>query len=88
MKSVTFSNKNIIFPYKSFQTHMCKKINVRLNRTLRRTERYMRKIDLLLKGEYLEITKINNKHIRGDYITFIAHKKKWISKKNYLKIVI
>jgi len=88
MKKVTFSNKVTIFPYVSYQKHTCKTIDIRLNRKIRRIERYMRKVNLLLKTEYLELTKSKTKHIRGPYINFIAHKKKWISKRDNLEVIV
>ena len=50
-------------------------------------ERYMKQNDLLNKDEMLEFTKDQQKHIRGDFINYIAKKRKMIMKKEYVKII-
>lgn len=59
------------------------------NRKLRKIERYMKKINLLFKNEMLEFVRMKQirKHIRGDFINFIAKDLKMISKRQYLNIV-
>jgi len=83
---VRFSNENKIFRYKSIKFPKVYN-NVRLNRRVRSIERHMRNNNLLFKFEYLDLQNISCKHIRGDYINFIARKNRWISTNQYLKIV-
>lgn len=88
-KRVTFCDNNTINIYTSNQTHIYKKIskNIKINRCLRKIEKYMTSVDLLFKNEHLKLTKNNHEHIRGNYIDFIARKYKWINKRRHLKII-
>ena len=90
IKKVTFSKKININHYKITNNYNYKsgrRESLIINRRLRRLERYMRKIDLLTKNEYLDFAHIKIKHIRGDIINFISLRRKWINRKEYLMIV-
>ncbi len=90
-KRVTFSKKIDIKTFKAINNYNFingRGESLRINRRLRRLERYMRKIDLLTKNEYLDFINKPKKHIRGDLINFISRRRKWINRKEYLMIVI
>lgn len=89
-KSVTFKEGTHIFYYvldKRYNYIEGRTKMKKQNRKLRKVERYMKKVNLLNHDEMLQFTKIHSKHIRGDYINFIAKERKMIKKKEYLKII-
>lgn len=89
-KKVTFNKKINVNHYKITNNYNYKsgrRESLIINRRLRRIERYMRKIDLLTKYEYLDFAHKKIKHIRGDIINFISLQRKWIHMKEYLVIV-
>lgn len=59
---------------------------VRTNKKLRKIEKYFRCRDLLLPYEYLSLSNKEHKHIRSDYINFIARLEKFIHNRQWLKI--
>lgn len=90
-KSVSFKEGTHIFFYDCDKTYCYMKDRTRKkiqNRKLRTVERYMKQHYLLNKDEMLEFTKYNPKHIRGDFINYVAKKRKMIRKKEYVKIII
>mgnify|MGYP003386800149 CR=1 FL=1 len=91
-KKVSFSKTTQIFEYdypKSDKLLNRKKRrkNIQRMRQIRNIERYMHKNKLLFTNEYLSIHHKPVKHIRGDSINFISRKNKWITSKQYLKII-
>jgi len=89
-KTVSFSERKHIFYYDCDKTYCYRKDRSKkktMNRKLRTVERYMKQNDLLHKDEMLEFTKDQQKHIRGDFINYIAKKRKMIRKKEYVKII-
>lgn len=89
-KNVSFKEGRHIFFYECDKRYCYMKNRTEKknqNRKLRTVERYMKLHDLLHKDEMLEFTKEQKKHIRGDFINYIAKKRKMISRKEYVKII-
>ena len=90
-KRVTFSKKIDIKKFKvttNYNYIRGRRESLIINRRLRRLERYMRKIDLLIKYEHLDFANKPIKHIRGDFINHISRRRKWTHRKEYLMIVV
>lgn len=93
VNKVKFSNVRIKFvrSYKLSNYNGMLAESVRLNRKLRKTERYMKLHHLLGKGEYLQFVTYpivpSNSHNRINLIEYVAKYQRFIENTDQLKIV-
>ena len=88
-KKVTFKENKHTFFYdcdKKYCYDKNRNHKKKQNRKLRTVERYMKQVGLLEKNEML-IFSTKTKHIRGDFINFIAKRQHMIKKREYVKII-
>ena len=84
--SVSFDDEDEIF-YVPYDKRKKLRYNKNNNRKLSYLEKYMKKISLLMKNEYLSVVTRTIKHIRIPFIEFIAKQFGLIPNNKHLEIL-